>query len=101
MQLRLLHQSSVCRVCYKRPSVVCHLVPQPTSHTPVPKSALVAPALYSDLLPSSPRRKVHLSAVVYAPDSVQNDMAASEIAFATGNENKLREVRKHMALKHT
>ena len=93
MQLRLLqHQSSVCRVCYKRPSIVCHLVQQPASHTPVAKHTLAVPFLYSDLLPSSPRRKVHLSAVVYAPDSVGNDMATSEIAFATGNENKLREV---------
>lgn len=93
MQLQALPQSSVCRVCHKRPSLVCQLVPQPASHPPVAKPAVLLPPLYSDLLPSRPCRKVHTSAVVYAPNSVGNNMAGSEIAFATGNENKLREVR--------
>lgn len=35
---------------------------------------------------------MHLSAVIYAPETAGPDMATSEIAFATGNENKLKEV---------
>lgn len=92
MQLRALPQSRVCRVCHKRPSLVCHLVPQPASHTSLANSTLGVSPVHSEVLPSTSRRKIHLSAVVYAPNAVGNTMAASEIAFATGNENKLREV---------
>lgn len=97
MQCRALHRSSVCRVCRSRKSLLCHVVSQPNSHGSAAKTPLVPPTILCDPpvsshFSSSHRRKVHLSAVVYAPDVPEANMATSEIAFATGNENKLKEV---------
>ena len=76
---------------------MCHVVSQHNSHGPAAKTPLVPPTILCDPplsshFSSSHRRKVHLSAVVYAPDVPEANMATSEIAFATGNENKLKEV---------
>jgi hypothetical protein len=97
MQCRALQRSSVCRVCRTRKSLLCHVVAQSNSHASLTKSPLIPPTILCDppvssQFSSSHRRKVHLSAVVYAPDVPEANMATSEIAFATGNENKLKEV---------
>ena len=97
MQFRTLslRTTRVCRVCRSKPFLVRNLVSQPNSHNPASKLALTPSTVHSDFLVSSHhRRKVHLSAVIYAPEAAGPGMATSEIAFATGNENKLKEVNK-------
>ena len=91
MQFRALQTTSVCRLCRLRSLSHCHLVPPSSNHNPTAKVSLVSPVLREPVVSSHHRRKVHLLAVVYAPDVTKADMATTEIAFATGNENKLRE----------
>ena len=93
MQFRTFPSTRVCRVCLSKPFLICNLVSQPNSHSPASKLALTPGTIHSEFLVSSHhRRKVHLSAVIYAPEAAGPGMATSEIAFATGNENKLKEV---------
>ena len=98
MQCRALGRSRVVPVSRSRNSFVCRCVSQPRSHSSVTKVPLVPPTVGPDppqlkrelLVSTRHRRRVHLSAVVYAPEPFQTGMTTSEIAFATGNENKLK-----------
>lgn len=93
MQIRTVTLRRVCPVCRSKPFFVYNLVTQPNSHNPASKLALTPATVHGDFLVSSQhRRKVHLSAVIYAPEAAGPGMATSEIAFATGNKNKLKEV---------
>ena len=106
MQCRALERSSVVPFSRSRNSFVCRCVSQPHSHSSVPQVPLVPPTVVPDppllkrelLVSTHHRRRVHLSAVVYAPQTFQTGMTTSEIAFATGNENKLKEVSARSAL---